>query len=303
MNKLMEKLKTASAKDLIFYSCLIFLPILHFVIFYVIVNVRSLTYVFQEYNGKEYVFAGLGNFNKVFNLLSDPYFLGAIKNSCVVFLIGLAINTPLGLLFANYIYKKAAGSMFFRVVLFLPSIIPTVVLTMLFTNVTDVIIPALAKILNPDSTYLGMMYDIASQFKGLVIYSLFTGFGTSVLLYVGTMTAIPESVVEAAELDGCGDVREFFSITLPYIWPTFIIFFATSLGGVFTNQFNVYTFEGQDADPTIWTVGYYLFAQTEAATFYDYPRLATLGIFFTLIIAPLSIGVRWAMNKFGYSAE
>lgn len=44
--------------------------------------------------------------------------------------------------------------------------------------------------------------------------------GTVMIIYLAALRAVPESLYEAAELDGAGPIRRFFSITLPYISPT-----------------------------------------------------------------------------------
>lgn len=305
MNRFKRFIKKRSTGDMIFYACLAFLPLLQFAIFYIGVNARSLMFVFQEYNGNNYIFNGLNNFASVLkNIAKVPLWKDGFINSLIIYVVGILISTPLGVLFSVYIYKKRTGSQFFRIMLFLPTVFPPAVMTLMYSGITDAVIPTIVRMINPDSLFVGILVEKKFVFDGLLFYSIWMGFGTNVLMYVGTMTAIPDSVVEASELDGCPALKEFLYITLPYIWPTFTTFMVVGIGGIFTNQFNIYTFFGDKGEEVgVVTIGYILFRDTERASMYDYPILATYGVIFTLIVVPITFLLKNVMNKFGFSAE
>ncbi len=296
-------LSSKKIRDMILYGCLILLPVTQFLIFYVGVNAKSLLFVFQRYENDRYVFNGLNNFVELGNMLKDEFVLMSFKNSLIVLVISIVVSIPLGLFFSNYIYKKCIGSTAFKLILFLPSIIPAAIMTLLFRSVTDSIFPAIAKLSDSTTDFIGLIGDTRYAFPTIIVYSIFTGFGTNILMYVGAMSSIPESVVEAAELDGCNSFQEFIHITIPYIWPTLATFLVVTIGAVFNNQFNVYTFYGKEADLSVYTMGHYLFYHMSTAQMVDYPRYATFGVFLTFIVAPITLLVRWALNRFGYKAE
>ena len=308
MKKSKIALKESSA-DKIFYLCLIFLPLLQFAFFYIGVNIRSILYAFQGYDGMGgYYFNNFENFSTVFKtIFKGELAFGiidlqkALLNSIYVFLFGVFVGTPLSVFFSLYIYKKMSGFRFFRVILFLPTIFPAVVMSFVFTGITDSVIVYFARLIDPLTEFKGIIVDSKYAFTGLLIFSIWVGFGSGVLLYVGAMTAIPESVVEASELDGCNSLQEFFYITLPYIWPTFSTFIVVNFGAMLNNQFSLYTFyESRALTSDYATVGYIIFAQTQRSVSL-YPQLATYGLFFTIIIAPLTLLLRRALNKIGYS--
>lgn len=305
MNRIKKLISKKSTGDIIFYACLAFLPLLQFAIFYIGVNARSLMFVFQEYDGNNYIFNGFNNFVSVWNNITKvPLWKDGFINSLIIYAVGIIISTPLGVLFSAYIYKKRKGSQFFRIMLFLPTVFPPAVMTLMYSGITDAVIPTIVRMINPDSLFVGILVEKKYVFDGLLFYSIWMGFGTNVLMYVGTMTAIPESVVEASELDGCTAVKEFLYITLPYIWPTFTTFMIVGIGGIFTNQFNIYTFFGDKGEELgVVTIGYILFRDTERASMYDYPLLATYGVVFTFVVVPITLLLKHLMNKFGFSAE
>lgn len=305
MEKLKKLLQKKSTMDMVFYVCIAFLPLLQFAIFYIGVNARSLMFVFQKYDGNNYVSNGLNNFVSVWkNITTFSVWKDGFVNSLIIYVVSILISTPLGVLFSVYIYKKRAGSQFFRIMLFLPTVFPPAVMTLMYSGITDAVIPTIVRMVNPDSLFVGILVEKQYVFDGLLFYSIWMGFGTNVLMYVGSMTAIPESVVEASELDGCKALEEFFYITLPYIWPTFTTFMIVGIGGIFTNQFNIYTFFGNKGEEAgVVTIGYILFRDTEMASMYDYPILATYGVVFTLVVAPVTFLLKHFMGKFGFSAE
>ncbi|MFQ9736714.1 MAG: ABC transporter permease subunit [Christensenellaceae bacterium] len=68
----------------------------------------------------------------------------------------------------------------------------------------------------------------------IVVYCIWTGFGTNLILLNGAMARIPAEVLEAARLDGAGRVRELFQIILPLTWPTLTTLITFTFIGIFT---------------------------------------------------------------------
>ena len=96
----------------------------------------------------------------------------------------------------------------------------------------------------------------------VILYSVFLGFGTQVLLYSNAMEQISPSVLEAAQLDGVGNMGELFFIVLPDIMGTISTFMIATIAGAFINQANLYTFYGEwiaTNMPDANTLGSYMF--------------------------------------------
>ena len=146
---------------------------------------------------------------------------------------------------------------FYRFILFLPSILPGVLLANIFECLSRDVLPLLIGLENP----LGSS-DPSVILQTVIAYSVFLGFGTQVLLYSNAMEQISPSVLEAAQLDGVSNLQELFHIILPDIMGTITTFMVATIAGAFTNQANLYTFYGEwiatnmsDAN----TLGYYMF--------------------------------------------
>ena len=292
-----RRLKERNRK--IFYYAMMALPLLQFFIFYICVNINSVVLAFKQYSvteGEKFVY--FDNFSDVINgLFNEPMLTQSFINSLKVWGATLLIGTTLALVFSYYIYKKCFGNGLFRVILFLPQIISSIVLIVVFRYFLTEFVPALMKpwdVKVPD-----FLDETKTAWTTVLIYALWTGFGTSTMMYVGAMNNISDSIVEYAKLDGFSPLQEFVHITLPMIYPTLVTFITVGLAGLFTNQMNLYQFFGGSAEPQLYTVGYYMYVKIQSAGRADYPFLAAFGLVMTFISAPLTLIVKKLLEKYG----
>ena len=291
--------KLQERKRKIFYACMVAIPLLQFFVFYICVNFNSILLAIKSYSVSEgESFAGLSNFKEVINvLLHDVKYSTAFTNSLLVWLASLLLGTTLALFFSYYVYKKYFGSGLFRIVLFLPSIVSSIVLIVMFRYFTVYALPA---IFEPFNIVIPDLLDDAETVWGTVLfYTLWTGFGASTMMYVGSMNNISDSIVEYAKIDGFSPMQEFIYITLPMIYPTIVTFITVGLASVFTNQMGLYQFFGREAEPQLWTVGYYMYVSIQKAGRADYNFLSAFGLTMTLITAPITLIVKKLLEKYG----
>ncbi len=301
LKKYLEKRRT---RDGIFYTVLVFFPLLQFVIFYLGVNINSILLAFKSY-GEDggYHWSGLDNFKTLFTNFRDLTVFGVgLRNSLTVFLVGTATGMICGILFSYYIYKKAPLKNFFKIMLFLPSIIPSIALVVMFKQIADGAFPAFFDVLG--QTVNGLLSNAGTTFGTILFYNIWAGFGVSILLYVGAMSNISESVVEAAKLDGAGYFKELRYITLPLIWETMSTFLIVAVGGIFVNQANIYAFYSDAAEERIVTIGYWLYKETVKPNGYaDYPMLSAFGLLLSFITIPLVYFIKHLLARNGPGYE
>lgn len=284
-------------KDKIFYWGVLVLPLLQFAIFYIAVNFNSFLLAVKEYDSLTgaYSFVGFSNFERLFNdFATRNIFATMFENSLIAFAVNVLVGITLGLIFSYYIYKKMPFGKFFKVILFMPSIISAIVMVSVFKQFTERVIPEI-------TGGAGLLANPDTEFATLLFYMLWSGFGVSILMYVGAMNNINDSVIEAAQLDGVNAFTEFTRIVLPLVWPTVVVFLTTQLAQIFSNQMNLFSFYGHSAEPRVQTVGYYLYRNTYVAQISDYPYLAAFGLVLTFIVAPVTVFARWLLTKFGPS--
>lgn len=291
-------------KEFIFFICLIALPLAQFCVFYIGVNFNSILLTFRNYDyDTGYSFAGIANIVRVVkNLFMDATLKYAVRNSLLTYAVTLVVGTTLALVFSYFIYKKMPLANLYRITLFLPSVLSSIVMVLLFKYFCEEAIPEICKLLTGKEIG-GLLSSSDTALPTLLFYLVWTGFGTQVLMYTGAMNNISESVVESARLDGATPLREFVFITLPMIWPTFITFIVVGIAGIFTNQLNLYSFYGTAADNSLYTIGYYLYRATQQGKLPEYSYLSAMGLIFTLIAMPLTFAVKHFLERFGPKTE
>ena len=131
-NKQSNKKPWYKDKKKIFYYSLMALPLLQFCIFYIGVNFRSILLAFQKYdNMSEVEFQFLsGNIFQNFKLVYENFFVHkflaeALLNSALLWLLSTFTGTVLAIFFSFYIFKRKKAGRMFRFILFLPSILPS----------------------------------------------------------------------------------------------------------------------------------------------------------------------------------
>ncbi len=300
-----ERIMKGKHKDMIFYILMMAFPVVQFAVFYIGVNGGSFLLSFQNIdittNTTTWTFQNLSN---VFKMMTrDAEILSMAGMSLLSYALILFIGTPLGLLFSYYIYKKLPISGAFRVILFLPSIVSAIVMVTIFQFFVERAVPEIIKVISGKQIE-GLLENQNSRFATVIFYNIWVGFGTSVLMYANGMGGISQEIVESAHLDGATGIREFWHITLPMVFPTLSTFIITGVATIFTNQLNLYSFYGDRAPGNVQTYGYYLYNKTQAATSRaEYPELAAMGFLLTLIAVPLTLVIKWALEKFGPQAE
>lgn len=216
--------KKINYKRGIFILAMIIVPLINFLLFYLYVNIDSILLAFRQEKGGELFFTW-DNFKMMFQefsggINSDKSILLALKNTMVFFSTSLLVILPLTVFVAYFIYKKIPGYKFFRVVFFLPSIISSVVLTMLFANIVGVNGPVaslMQKILGLERVpeLLGQdEYALGT----IVVYCIWTGFGTNLILLNGAMARIPRRGAGGGETRRCwtsaGTVSNYFAVDM-----------------------------------------------------------------------------------------
>ena len=305
-NNTVKKRTRAAKGDMLFYVLMMAWPILQFCVFYIAVKFNSILYSFQRYDKLSRTFTWTLDYVKsaLKTMTTSPALVETMKMTLLFFVLFTGINTPLGLLFSYYISKKQFASGFFRVFLFLPSIICSVIMVLIYGNFVDVALPEIVRVLT-GKTVGGLMSTKSTRFFAVMFYNLLVGFGVNVLMYSNAMSAISEEVVEAAHLDGATGLKEFWFITLPSIYPTLITFLITALAGMFLNQYNLYSFFGSGEHFGLQTYGLYFYVQTLAAdgSRAEYSQISAIGLWLTFIALPLTYGVKFLLEKLGPSED
>lgn len=300
--KRLEKRKAKWQKDgLLFYIVMAAFPVLQFCIFYIGVNANMIAKAFSAYDTQtgSYVFNGLENFRRIiYDLKNNAVYVVSLKNSLLAYVLQTAISLPVSLLMSYYIFKKAPAHKLFRALLFLPSIISPMVLSTIFRIATDKVYPEIVYMLTGEYVPGLLMGESGTVFSLALIYTIWTGFGVTTMMYRGAMDGVTPTMLEAASIDGAGEFVQFRKIILPMIFPTVSVFLLTGVSGIFMNQLNLYNlFSSNLGDQMVKTFGYQFFLETSKATLADYPRLSAIGVMLSAVTIPVVLILRKLFNK------
>lgn len=292
-------------EQILFYISFAAIPILQFIIYYVVVNFRTVLFAFQSYDiytGK-YSFNNFQNFSELFQQLSaGGVILNSAKNSLILYGFTFLFGTTIALVFSYYVYKKFLGSTVFRIILYLPHIISSVSIVSIYKYFVDTAFPYIWERFTGE-TITGLLANLDTQFYTIMFASIYLSFGNNVLIYTSSMSGISESVVESAELDGVSRLQEFWHITMPMIFPTFTNFIIAGLANLFVNQMLLYDFYAETAEKKLYTLGYYMYREVQQGGPEIYPHLSSIGFLLTVLMTTITLIVRRVMIKFGPSVD
>lgn len=299
--KMKKTVKKSTRDQTIFLICIMALPILNWLVFWLYVNINSILLAFQDRLGNW----TLENFGEFWTSLIEPVDYGgsvqlALLNTLKYFAADTFVMLPVALILSYFIYKRIVGYRAFRILFYLPSIISAVALTTVYKEFINPNGP-LGEIFGsmgisvPPEGYLARN-DTAT--KVIVIYYIWAGCGTNILLLGGAMSRIPPEIMEAAKLDGVGPGREIVNFILPLIWPTLSTLLIFILTAIFTVSGPILLFQ-PNGDYNTSTISFWIFKQvygngsvTSSVSARQINLISCTGLCFTLVGVPLIYGVR-----------
>lgn len=163
-------------------------------------------------------FIGLDNF---IHLLSDAQFIRSMQNTILLIVVVTIITFCTALIFAAILTReKIKGQNFFRIAFYIPNILSIVVISGIFSA-----------IYKPENgmlnSIIGLFTDMSNPilWKGetlvmvsIIIAMVWQAVGYYLVMYMASMSSIPESLYECAQLEGASRITQFFQITIPLIW-------------------------------------------------------------------------------------
>ena len=163
-------------------------------------------------------FVGLKNFQQ---LMRDTQFIRSMQNMILLVVVVTIVTFALALIFASILTReKIRGQNFFRVVFYIPNILSVVVISGIFSA-----------IYKPENgmlnSIIGLFRDMTNPilWKGeklvipsIIIAMVWQAVGYYMVMYMASMSSVPASLYESANLDGAGRQTQFFRITIPLIW-------------------------------------------------------------------------------------
>lgn len=293
------RVKTDNAQKrerLWFMISVLALPTLGFLVFFVYVNFDSFLMAFQR---PVYTDAGLvekfsfENFTRIFTAGGTDMseLLEALKNTLLFFFADAAVVFPISLLMCYFFFKKIAGYRFFRFVYYMPTIISSSVLVVLFKYAIGAggILDAIATA--KGETFVSPLTQEPSALTTILFYSIVFGFAGNIIVLGGSMNGVGSEILEAGEIDGCNWVQELLLLVIPMMWPTISTMLILKCTGILSASGPILAFtKGEHGTMTLSYLIYALvsgYGKTK-----DLYYASAVGVLMTLIVFPLTMFVK-----------
>lgn len=164
-------------------------------------------------------FVGFENFN---NLINDKKFFQAFQNTILIIALVTIVTLIFALVFAGILVRaRMKFKNFFRVIFYIPNILSMVVISAVFSAIFDQsngLLNGILSFILGKKVSISWLGDQKLVIFSIVIVLIWQAIGYYMVMYMSSMSAIPESLYECADLEGVSPIKQFFTITLPLIW-------------------------------------------------------------------------------------
>lgn len=268
----------------LFSYLIVSIVLIHFLIFKIIPFVGTFVLSFLDYRfiGKS-KFIGLKNWSE---MLSDPVFYKSLWNTLLFTIYYVLPTLVLGLILALLINYKNKNTTIFKIVYFLPVVTSFVVVAgiwkWIFTSYENGIANYFLKLFRvPPQRFLA---DTKVALLVLAGLSIFKVAGSVMIYYYGGLKQIPESLYEAAEIDGATGLKKFFHITLPLLKPTTLYVAIMTTIGSFQIFDSAYLLTGGGPNYSTTTIVYYIYQQAFVQSRLGYASALSFVLFIIILV-------------------
>lgn len=168
-------------------------------------------------------FVGLRNFIR---LVQDEVFRRAVLNNFYFVIVVVPLQTAFALLLALLVNQKIRGMNLFRTIYFSPVVTTMVVVAVIWSFLYNPGEGLVNEFLQTISFGRLGPYDWLQNttlaFPAIMVLSIWQGVGFQMVIYLAGLQDIPESLYEAAQMDGANQIQQFFNVTLPQLRNTTI---------------------------------------------------------------------------------
>jgi raffinose/stachyose/melibiose transport system permease protein len=259
-------------------------------------SVRGVYYAFTDWDGldPDFSFVGLDNFA---TMLGDPDALQAIWHTLLIAVAITVIQNGFGLLLALGVNSAIKSRNVLRVLLFAPAVITPIVTAYLWRNLLgpDGAVNSLLDTVGLGSWRQDWLGDPQLALWSVVAVIVWQFGGYSMVIFLAGLQSIPKQIYEAADIDGAGPVRRFWSVTWPLLAPALTINLMLSIIGGIKLFDQVYALTGGGpghATDTISTLIY-----KDAFTLGEFGYSIALAVVLTIIVAVASTGQYLVLSR------
>ncbi|MEV8410759.1 sugar ABC transporter permease [Streptomyces niveus] len=259
-------------------------------------STRGVYYALTDWDGldPDFSFVGLDNFGAMF---SDPDAVRAIWHTLLIAVAVTVIQNGFGLLLALGVNSVIKSRNVLRVFLFAPAVVTPLVTAYLWRNLLspDGAVNSLLGAVGLGSWQQDWLGDPDIALWSVVGVVVWQFGGYSMVIFLAGLQSVPKEIYEAADIDGAGPVRRFWSVTRPLLAPALTINLMLSIIGGIKLFDQVYALTGGGpghATDTLSTLIY-----KDAFTLGEFGYSIALAVVLTIIVAVVSAGQYFVLSR------
>jgi raffinose/stachyose/melibiose transport system permease protein len=197
-----------------------------YLVFFIVPGMMGFYYSFTDWNmySSEIQRIGFDNFSLLFS--ADEKYMKFIMNTLNFTISTVILKTLLGLLFAIALNEGIRMKGFHRVMIFMPAIVPMLVVGLIFKSVLN---PA-SGLLNESLRAIGLdsltqkwLVDVNWAFKSIIAVDTWKGVGYIMIILLAGLQSISKTYYEAAQIDGANSWQKFRYVTVPLLMPALVV--------------------------------------------------------------------------------
>lgn len=282
------------------FPYLVLVPMMLLLIVFIVVPIiASFVIAFMDYSPLRETgnrFIGLANFKALFR---DELYIASLKNTLVYVAVFVVINLALTLVTSALLCQLSSNKWrsLFRTAFFMPCVAPLAAVTVVWQKC---LFPTRGGALNMILGKLGMapldwVGNARTLMMSIIILSLWADVGYNTILFIAGMQGIPRDYYEAAEIDGAGAVRRFFSITMPLLTRTFSFVCIMTIISQFQAfaQFSILAPTGGPSR-SAYVLGTYIYREGFVVHDMGYASAISVTLFLIMLVITL---IQQRMNK------
>jgi multiple sugar transport system permease protein len=271
--------------------------LLGFLMFVLYPIIASFYYSFTSYPiGRAPSWIGVGNYS---NLFQDELFWKSLYNSAYYVVFFMPLGTLWALAAAFLLNVKVRGILGFRTLFFMPTIVPLVAASVVWTWVFNPQYGLLNGFLSLFGIKGGSWLNSPELSKAALIMMSVWGVGNAIVIYLAALQDVPVELYEAAEIDGASSWRKIVNIALPIISPAILFNVIIGLIGAF--QYFTQAYVMTQGGPMYSTLFYSLYLYYNAFQYFKMGYASAMAwILFFIIFIITTIQVRFLQRGVNY---
>jgi multiple sugar transport system permease protein len=246
--------------------------------------------------GKDMLWVGLENYRQL--IFEDELFWKSLYNTLFMVGLGVPFHIILAVILALLLNLKLRGVAFYRTVYYLPTIVPAVATSVLWIWV-----------LNPEYGLINSLLNIVGirgpgwltnpvLAKPALIFMGCWMIGGTIVIFLAGLQDIPESLLEAAMLDGAGALRRTRYVTLPLLSP--VILFNLVMGVIGNFQVFTQAFIMTKGGPLDATLFYALYLYRNAFEYFKMPYASAMAWLLFVVVLACTLLIFRGSSRFVY---